>query len=190
MLLAAAFTLNAFVFSAIGAHVVGALGDAAGDLAQAVGIAALIGPLQVTGRILEFSFARRLSAVRVGMISFAATALAMLLLWAAGWSTWLPYAFVLLYGSANGVMTIVRGTVPAELFGRADYGSLMGGLARPAFFAKAGAPLLAAMFLAGSGNYPAMALWLAGISGLALLAFCIAIRPRPADRLQAASVAP
>lgn len=171
ILLAAAFTLNAFVFSAIGAHVVGALADATGDATQAVWIASLIGPLQVTGRILEFSFARRLSAVRVGMISFAATALAMLLLWAAGWSIWFPYAFVLLYGSANGVMTIVRGTVPAELFGRADYGSLMGGLARPAFFAKASAPLLAALLLAQAVSYPGLALWLMLVSALALLAF-------------------
>ena len=178
ILLAAAFTLNAFVFSAIGAHVVGALSAATGEATKAVWIASLIGPLQVTGRILEFGFARHMSAVRVGLASFTATALAMLLLWAAGWQSWLPYAFVVLYGSANGVMTIVRGTVPAELFGRADYGQLMGHLARPAFFAKASAPMLIALYLDRGGQHAQMALLLALLSGLALICF---VRARAAN---------
>ena len=50
-------------------------------------------------------------------------------------------AFAVLYGWSNGVMTIVRGTVPAQLFGRRNYGTLLGRLALPAFFAKAIAPV-------------------------------------------------
>ena len=50
-------------------------------------------------------------------------------------------AFAILYGWSNGVMTIVRGTVPAELFGHHDYGALLGRLAQPQFVAKAIAPL-------------------------------------------------
>ena len=38
-------------------------------------------------------------------------------------------------------MTIVRGTVPAELFGPRGYGTLLGRLAQPQFIAKAIAPL-------------------------------------------------
>jgi hypothetical protein len=38
-------------------------------------------------------------------------------------------------------MTIVRGTVPAELFGQREYGALLGRLARPQFLAKAVAPM-------------------------------------------------
>ena len=57
-------------------------------------------------------------------------------------------AFVIPYGWANGVMTIVRGTVPAELFGHRDYGALLGRLALPQFILKAVAPFaLTLLFL-------------------------------------------
>jgi hypothetical protein len=47
----------------------------------------------------------------------------------------------MIYGWSNGVMTIVRGTVPAELFGARGYGALLGRLARPQFILKSSAPL-------------------------------------------------
>ena len=49
--------------------------------------------------------------------------------------------FALLFGFSNGVVTIVRGTVPAELFGRTGYGRTLGNLAAPALVARAIAPL-------------------------------------------------
>ena len=49
--------------------------------------------------------------------------------------------FAALYGFSNGVMTIVRGTVPAELFGRHEFGTLLGRLARPQLIARAVAPV-------------------------------------------------
>jgi Na+-translocating ferredoxin:NAD+ oxidoreductase RnfD subunit len=49
--------------------------------------------------------------------------------------------FAVLFGFSNGVVTIVRGTVPAELFGRAGYGRTLGNLAAPALIARAIAPL-------------------------------------------------
>jgi Na+-translocating ferredoxin:NAD+ oxidoreductase RnfD subunit len=56
--------------------------------------------------------------------------------------------FAVLYGASNGVMTIVRGVVPAELFGRNDYGTLLGRLARPQFIARAMAPAAFAVLVA------------------------------------------
>ncbi len=52
----------------------------------------------------------------------------------------LALLFAVLFGGSNGVVTIVRGTVPAELFGRAGYGGTLGNLAAPALFARAIAP--------------------------------------------------
>jgi hypothetical protein len=74
------------------------------------------------------------------------------------------------------VQTIVRGTVPAELFGHDDYGHLMGRLAFPSFIARAVAPL--ALTLTGSSvlgvelSVPLMV----GVALLALTAYVIAIR--------------
>jgi len=48
--------------------------------------------------------------------------------------------FVVVYGCGNGLLTIVRGTAPAELFGREGLGALLGHLSRYASFAKALAP--------------------------------------------------
>jgi hypothetical protein len=45
-------------------------------------------------------------------------------------------------------MTIVRGTVPAEIFGRRNFGALLGRLARPQLIARAGAPLALALCFA------------------------------------------
>lgn len=70
-----------------------------------------------------------------------------------------------LYGIGNGLMTIVRGVVPAELYGRRDYGILLGKLARPAFVARALAPFAFPLLLAAAG--PRMAV-------LALVAIAMA----------------
>ena len=56
--------------------------------------------------------------------------------------------FAVFYGLSNGVMTIVRGTVPAEFFGRAAYGSLLGRLAAPSLVARAAAPVALAALAA------------------------------------------
>jgi len=62
----------------------------------------------------------------------------------------MAFAFAVLYGWSNGVMTIVRGTVPAALFGRRNYGALLGRLALPAFVAKAVAPVAFTLVFAAS----------------------------------------
>lgn len=177
--LATAFTLGAFVFSAIGAHGVGALAASGLRPETAILAASLIGPMQVAGRVLEFAFARHVSPLRVGTLAFAFTLAGMLMLWTADLSPWLAFGFAVCYGAANGVMTIVRGTVPAELFGRAAYGDTMGRLARPAFIAKAAAPLAIALLVADGDGYGAMALLLTGIMALALGAYLAAVG-RPA----------
>jgi hypothetical protein len=70
----------------------------------------------------------------------------------------MAFAFAILYGWSNGVMTIVRGTVPGILFGRRNYGALLGRLALPAFVAKAFAPVAFTLVLA-AGLPREAALW-------------------------------
>jgi hypothetical protein len=48
--------------------------------------------------------------------------------------------FVIAYGWGNGLLTIAKGTVPAELYGRAGLGGLLGYIARAGMVAKAIAP--------------------------------------------------
>jgi predicted MFS family arabinose efflux permease len=175
--LATAFSLSAFVFSAIGAHVVAALGAVGLEPGTAIAAAALIGPMQVAGRIAELLVADRVTAIRVGFIALVLIMLSLVLLWLAPGMPWLAFAFALGYGAANGVMTIAKGAVPAELFGRDGYGTIMGRLARPAFLAKAAAPVLISLLLVGGMSYALMPLLLAGLMLLAVMTYGFATVP-------------
>lgn len=174
--IAVAFTLAAFVVSGMAAHVVGALQASGLDAPTAIFAASLIGPMQVVGRLLEFGFARKRAATSVGLASFIVMLIAMVLLSLAGVAPGFGFACAVTYGLANGVLSIVRGTVPAELFGRDGYGALMGRLAQPAFFAKALAPLLIALLIPADGSYARVALLFIVLAALALIAYAIAIR--------------
>jgi MFS family permease len=174
--LVTAFTLSAFVVSGTAAHAVGAIKASGLSPATAILAVSLIGPMQVVGRIIEFVFARGVVATAVGLVTFAVMAVAMCLLLLIGLSPAMAFAFACAYGLSNGVMSIVRGTVPAELFGRHAYGTLMGRLAGPAFFAKAAAPVTLAALVAGGNHYGWLAALLALLSVLALLAFVAAVR--------------
>ena len=61
-----------------------------------------------------------------------------------GVSTPLAAAFALMFGGANGLVTITRGAVPLALFGASGYGRLMGRLAGPFLLVQAAAPLVMA----------------------------------------------
>ncbi len=183
--LAIAFTAAAFVVSATASHGVGALKASGLDAGTAILAASLIGPMQLVGRAAEFVFARGVRATVVGLAAFIVMLAAMLLLTAAGVGPFFAFAFACAYGLSNGVMSIVRGSVPAELFGRDGYGALMGRLAQPGFFAKAAAPALVALLVARGESYANVAWLFVALSALALAAYLVATtrhrRPRPAE---------
>jgi MFS family permease len=174
--LATAFSLAAFLASAVSAHLVVLL--AAGGLAarDAVIVGALIGPMQVAGRAMEFAFAHRFTPLAVGTFAFALFAAALILLsFVRG--VWLfALAFALLYGWANGLMTIVRGTVPGVLFGSREFGSLLGRLAQPQYILKALAPVAVTLLFAADETRLVALASLASGAIVALAAYRMAIR--------------
>ena len=125
---------------------------------DAVLVSSLIGPMQVVGRIAEFTFAHRLSPLSVGALAFGLMTAGLACLALIDGLSAMAFAFAVLYGWSNGVMTIVRGTVPAVLFGRRNYGALLGRFALPAFIAKAVAPVAFTLVFAASLSRDA-ALW-------------------------------
>ncbi len=145
--LATALSLVAFLASAVTSHLVGLLTATGLSARDAVLVGSLIGPMQVAGRVMEFAFARNVRAITVGTFAFSLMAVA-LAIFSQVHGVWIvALAFAMTYGWANGVLTIVRGTVPAELFGQRGYGALLGRLALPQFVTKAVAPLALAMLL-------------------------------------------
>jgi predicted MFS family arabinose efflux permease len=174
--LATSFALTAFITSAMSVHVINLLQSTGLAIGSAVFVASLIGPMQVVGRVLEFAFGRRLSSRAVGMGTLVLLVASLVALLFANAQIAVAIFFAMAFGWANGVQTIVRGTVPAELFGHDNYGHLMGRLAFPSFIARAVAPI--ALTLPGPAllglNFAV--LLLVGVALLSLVAYVIAIR--------------
>jgi MFS family permease len=113
---------------------------------------AIIGPMQVLGRVVLATRGSDFSTLQVGqwtMVGLAAAMLILLLL--PPQLLWLGL-FAAIYGASNGVTTILRGTAIAELFGRERYAELNGALSAPAVLAKAAAPLALAGLWSISGE--------------------------------------
>ncbi|SNT00562.1 Predicted arabinose efflux permease, MFS family [Noviherbaspirillum humi] len=179
--LAFAFAANSFIFSAMSVHLIPLLRDFGHPLALVVGLAALIGPMQVLARLLEMGAARHTRPQMVGIVTFSLLPAALLMLLSAGGLRIAVVAFCILYGLSNGILTIVRGTVPQALFGRENYGAISGALAAPALIAKAAGPLAVALVVQATQG-PAALLWSLLAVSLASLGFFIAaIRPGGAD---------
>jgi len=73
-------------------------------------------------------------------------------------------------------MTIVRGTIPVELYGRDHYGAVNGALAAPVLIAKAVGPLVAAFALILLHDYDSVALLLGAVALSSMAFFGMAIR--------------
>jgi MFS family permease len=174
--LATALALAAFIGSAMAAHLIGLLTATGLSARDAVLVGSLIGPMQVAGRIMEFAFARHLRARVAGTLAFALMAVSLAIFTQVRGVWIIALAFAIPYGWSNGVMTIVRGTVPAELFGTRGYGALLGRLAGPQFILKATAPvLLSLLFVVDPQRLlTPWALVLLGV--FALVAFRLAVR--------------
>jgi predicted MFS family arabinose efflux permease len=174
--LATALSLAAFISSAIAAHLITLLTASGLSARDAVLVGSLIGPMQVAGRIMEFAFSRHLHALAFGTFAFVLMACSLAIFTQVHGIWIVALAFAIPYGWANGVMTIVRGTVPSELFGHRDYGALLGRLARPQFILKAVAPFaLTLLFLVDPRRVLSpYALLLLGL--LAVIAYQCAVR--------------
>ena len=173
--LATALALVSLIASGISAHLIGLLTASGIDIGDAVFIGAMFGPMQVAGRVMEFTFARHIGPIAAGYLSFAALAVSMSIFAVQGGLYPLALLFVLMYGWSNGVLTIVRGTVPAELFGREGYGALLGRLALPQVIARALAPAALAGILVLDPSRTATLATFVACGVLALVAYRRAI---------------
>jgi predicted MFS family arabinose efflux permease len=160
--------------SAVAVHLVPLLQER-GAGAAAAALAGLVGVAQVAGRVAEFAGAGRLSLRQVGAMALAALPVAFALL-AWGAQPILLAMAVILYGAANGTMTIVRGALPAQMFGAAHYGAVAGGLAACGAFARSIGPLAVAWLWEWGGGYAPAMLALALLATVAVVAFTAATR--------------
>lgn len=174
--LTASLALATFVVGVMAVHVIALLTGGGLTLDQAVLISTLFGPIQVAGRVLEMTFARHVSAVRMGFVPFGLLLAAVVTLVAVDGFGVMAFAFIFAYGVGNGILTIMRGTVPAELFGSQGLGATLGHLSRATLFARAIAPASFAALLA-AGLTRTQALWsLAAIVVAAGLCYAVTVK--------------
>jgi MFS family permease len=183
-LLNASFVAASFVSAVVAVHVVSLLVAQGLTQTQAVSVAMLIGPMQVAGRIAEFGFASRLGVRSLGVITFGLFCLAFVALLATRGLGAAAIAFVVAFGCANGLFTIIRGTTPMELYGRDGLGMLLGRLASASLYARALAPACFSGMLA-LGLMRNAALAILGATALGSLALDLA-----AERVARASRPP
>jgi hypothetical protein len=179
VLVATAFAAYAFVPSGLAAHLLAMFQRFGLDAATVVIIGALFGPSQVAARLIEFLFARALHPLAIARFSIALLVLAFALLALLGVSTPVAALFAVMFGAANGLLTIARGTVPLALFGAAGYGHLIGRIGGPFLVIQAVAPLVLALVSERASDAAALALTAAfALTALACLA--LIRRPKPA----------
>lgn len=175
-LLACVFAVAWFGSTALATHLPQLLMGAGLALPHAVAVAALVGPAQVAGRLLDFGLMRRLPPLLSAKLAAVAHPIGAVLLLVLGAPAAL--AFTLLHGAGNGVLTIAKGTLPLVYFGTQAYGERQGVLMVPARIAQALAPVLFGALMQKIGV--AALLLTAWLGMLAWLALALLGEP-PAD---------
>ncbi|EHR72657.1 cyanate permease [Burkholderiales bacterium JOSHI_001] len=176
-LLTLCFTLYSFVIAAIWAHAMPLFESKGQDATQAMAVLVWVGPAQVAGRLLYAGAGRGWSMRVLGAVVLAMLPLSLLLL-ALGRSHAPLMAFALMFGVANGLVTIVRGALVPLYFGRTHVGRIGGAMSGIGLVARAAAPLAASALLVGLSGYVALTLLMAALAAGATLSFWLARPPR------------
>ena len=177
VLVTAAFTAYAFVPSALSAHLLAIFGRSGIDAATVVFIGTLFGPAQVAARVTELAFGRNIHPLAVARAAVALLVCAFALLTLFGISVPLAAAFALMFGAANGLITIARGALPLALFGADGYGRTIGRISGFWLVMQSAAPLVMA-FVAERASDAAALVFAAGFAVVALVCFAAIQRPR------------
>jgi MFS family permease len=177
ILVAAGFAIYAFVPSGLAAHLLAIFSRAGIDGDTVVLIGALFGPAQVGARVVEFAFGRNLHPLWIARIALTTLLAAFVMIGVLGIATPVAATFAVLFGGANGLITIARGAVPLALFGAAGYGRLMGRLAFPFLMVQAAAPLVMAVVVDRASDAAALAM-ASAFAAVGLVCFVVIRRPR------------
>jgi MFS family permease len=177
--LTGAFFLGMVAAVAIGVYLIPILLERGESLARATFITGLIGAAQVGGRIAITALERRVPEQALGTAVFAlqAIALAVILVTSGLEMTLLAVA---LLGAGRGGITLMRATLVADRYGRANFAAISGIPAAAQMAARAAAPVGAGLLVTWLGGYAPMLAVLVAIAiaaTLAMVMFALSARP-------------
>jgi hypothetical protein len=126
------------------------------------------GTMQVLGRRVFAPLRTRLSARSVTMLILAFQSASLLILWGVP-AIYGLVAFVACFGISNGMVTLVRASIVAELWGRMHYGTIASALSVGRRWRARFAPVRIGIAYALWGGYRPVLVGLAILSALAVL---------------------
>ncbi len=150
--LAIGFALGAVMHGITLHHLLPILDERAVHPEVAVLAISFIGPMQVAGRLAMMAAARHVSNHGIAIACFVLMGLSIVMLIGAGGTPVLLVGFVILFGGAYGMVSIVRPVIARELLGERRFGAKSGALALIYLAGSASAPYLGSLGW-GLGGY-------------------------------------
>lgn len=172
--LVVAFAGYGLAFSAMSFHLIPLLEARNVPIAVVMAIIALIGPMQVVGRVLLMVGQRHITTIQLGAGIYFAFPISMAMLATGISDVYGLILFAIIYGVANGLITILRGMAVPEFIGPEGYGVVSGALTMPTNVMRAAGPLLASLVWGAFGGYTPVLWGLAGIMLVAAAGFAAA----------------
>lgn len=182
-MLAVCFTAYYSTFAALTFHLVPLMIERKVPMALILGTMAVIGPAQVAARALWLVAGRQVHISVVGTVVTMFFPTSVIVLLAAGVSPLMLILFAVMYGAANGMMTILRGTIVQEVMWTEGFGTTSGLISLPSNLAKAIAPISAAAIWSIQQSYVPVEWTILALSLVPAVAFLAAMQLAPRRRL-------
>jgi len=151
-LVAAAFAFLIFSHTTLINHLLLILNDRQFDPGTAVLAISFIGPMQVVGRLLIMIGGKYISDVVAVFLCFAFAFVAIICLMLSAYVPAFLILFIILHGSGNGVISILKPIISREILGGDNFGLKSGVQAVPYLIGSAFAALIGSL-LWNSGGY-------------------------------------
>lgn len=179
------FSLAGFVSAATLFHIVPMLASLGLGTAGVV-VASLLGPAQVASRLINMSWGKELPATVLSVISALMMPLALTTLAATAPAMAGAIAFAIIFGMGTGLFSIVSGTLPLALFGKAGFGRRLGWISLGRLGLSAIAPFALSVALGAVGPKPSI--WALAGAGTACVAVFAEIWRRCRPKLQPSAI--
>jgi MFS family permease len=161
------FSLAGFISAAILFHIVPMLASLGLGNAGVL-VASLLGPAQVASRLINMTLGKELSATVLSIISASMMPLALTILALTAPSIAGGIGFAVIFGMGTGLFSIVSGTLPLALFGKAGFGRRLGWISLGRLALSAIAPVTLSVALGAVGPKPSI--WVLAVAGLGCVA--------------------
>lgn len=151
-------TAQGFAAWGLPLHLIALFQDMGIGRTEAVAIAAASGASTIGARLIEVGFGHRLRPLTTTVVAVALLTPSLALLGAPIDRTISAWIFTLVWNGANGILTVLRMTLPLTLFGAAAYGTLVGRMSLPQNLSFAAAPAIFALVIHARGATGALEL--------------------------------